>query len=303
MDARRGDTPAAVSAVVTAARLAPDDPFVQRTTGQLAAYYDQNAGRVTLPAAVKGSLDDVRKAMATKDIYARAYREASEAYAEGPSDEPVPYAAPYPAPSAPSSAYYDSYYNRAYYPAPYTDPYAYGYPEYAWWPSGWWWGPSVVIVDRPFLFHHRFDHDRFFHHGFDHRFDGNRFDHHFFDGHRLDGKRFDGHRFDGNRFDTRVGFRGSFGHSAFAGNRFNRAITRSVPLRAGSHFGSRSLTGRSSFAPRSFGGARMGAGHPGLRGGATFRGGMGGAGMRGGMRGGMGGGMRGGARGGVGGHR
>ena len=38
---------------------------------------------IAVPAAVKSSFDDVRKAMAGKDAYARAYKESSEAYAEG----------------------------------------------------------------------------------------------------------------------------------------------------------------------------------------------------------------------------
>jgi hypothetical protein len=301
MDARRGDTPAGISAIVSAARLAPDDPFVQRTTAQLAAYYDRNADGVTLPAAVKSSFDDVRKAMAGKDAYARAYKESSDAYAEGPSPEPVPHAAPYGygAPSAPSSAYYDSYYNRAYYPAPYySDPYyyGYGYSAYPWWPSWWWGGASFVFFDDH---HHHDDHHDGHHDG---HFHGNDFH-----GNNFHGNNFHGDSFHGNQFNgTRVGFRGTVGHSAG----FNAAgVTRSLPMRSSMPFGTRSLAGRSTFAPSSFG-PRSGFAPSNFRGGTPFRGspgfrgGMGSPGMGGGMRGGGmggGGGMHGG--GGGGGHR
>jgi hypothetical protein len=309
MDARRGDTAGGISAIVSAARLAPDDPFVQRTAGQLAAYYDRNADRVTLPAAVKSSFDDVRKAMAGKDAYARAYKESSDAYAEGPSTEPVPYAAPYGygAPSAPSSSYYDSYYNRAYYPAPYySDPYfyGYGYPYYPWWPSWWWGGASFVFFND----HHHHDHDH--HDG--HFHDGHFHDGHFhgndFHGNNFHGNNFHGNNFHGNQFNgTRVGFRGSVGHAPG----FNSGTMRTVPLRASAPLGSRGLAGRSSFAPSSFG-SRSAFAPSGFRGGTSFRGspgfrggttgaGMRGGGIGGGMRGGMGGGMHGG--GGGGGHR
>ena len=108
MDARRGDTSTAMADIVTAAHLAPDDPFVLRTTGQVAAYYDRNADRVNVPAGVKTAFDDVRKAAAAKDAYTRAYREASDAYAQNQDSGRGPSAAPYPTP-APSNAYYDSY--------------------------------------------------------------------------------------------------------------------------------------------------------------------------------------------------
>jgi hypothetical protein len=269
MDARRGNTVDALNDAVIAARLAPDDAFVQRTAGQLIAYYDRNAQRIEAPAPLKAALDDVRKSLSGKDAYARAYRDASEAYADVPETGPAPDAAPLPFPrSSPSAAYASAYYGGGYY-APYTDPFACAYPSYAWWPSWWWWGPSVVIVNRPF-FHHRFDHDRFFGHGF------NR------DGFR---GRFD--RFD--RFDFG---RTTFPRSRFDGG-FNRGLVNrnALPLRANGFRGQSSF--RPSFGsvgrPNAFGAPSRGAAMPmrGMSGGRTFGGASG---MSGGRSGGGGGG-------------
>lgn len=309
MDARRGDTSTAMADIVTAAHLAPDDPFVLRTTGQVAAYYDRNADRVDVAAGVKTAFEDVRKAAAVKDAYVRAYREASDAYAQNPDSGRAPSVAPYPTP-APSNAYYDSYYNGGYYGGyAYPDPYCYGYayPGYAYWPSTWWWGSSVVFFAD---FHHHHDDHHDGHH------DGHHDDHH--DGHH-DGDHSHGSSFDHNH--SASAFRGNSA-SSFHGNSassFRGNASSFARTSAGSGFrgvqrgfnsglsAGRGFAGSPSFA-RSTPASRLGVGRPSMGGGGlAFRGsGMSGGGRSfggggGGMHAGGGGGMHGG--GGGGGHR
>ena len=48
VDARRGQMPEAISAIVLAGQFAPENAFVQRTAGELAAWYDLKAEKSTL---------------------------------------------------------------------------------------------------------------------------------------------------------------------------------------------------------------------------------------------------------------
>lgn len=322
MDARRGDTSTAMADIVTAAHLAPDDPFVLRTTGQVAAYYDRNAERVNVQAGVKTAFDDVRKAAAAKDAYTRAYREASDAYAQPNQQDsgPAPSAAPYPTP-APSNAYYDSYYNRGGYydggyvaPYAYPDPYSYGYayPGYAWWPSSWWWGSSVVFFNDSH--HHHDDHHDGHHDGHDGHHDGNHshggsFDHNHSDSFHGNSAAFHGNSASSFRGNSASSFHGNSA-SSFHGNASSFARTAT----GGSSFRGvqRGFSGSPGMSGRSFSGgnssfstpaSRLGMARSSPGGGSSFRGGGSMSGGRsfsggGGMHGGGGGGMHGGGGGG-----
>jgi hypothetical protein len=280
MDARKGDTTAALQGILIANRQAGDDPFVQRTAAQLLAYYDYKADRTRIDGAVRTALEQMRNDLRGKTEYAQAYERASDAYAHEPAAAPSePAASNYRPPSdpygnsAPSPAVYNNYTYNTYTPdGPYTDPYAYDYGSYPWWPS--WWGPSLVVIDRPFFFHHRFDHD--FHHGFDHDhfFNHDRFGHsdsfhndRFGFGSHFNFNRGDSiHRFDGSRLGVQRSF------SAPAQQFRSAPSQRFAPSRMGA------MPSRGSAMPQrgGFGGGRMG----GVSGGGGRMGGGGGGGRR-----------------------
>jgi hypothetical protein len=173
MDARRNNTPAALKDIVTAARLLPDDPFVERTAAQIIAYYEVYADQNKIDAGLRDSVDQTQKSLGAKPAFAQAFQQAKLAYTRATArltpTEPDPILPAEPYPAAPTIVYNNTYTS---YTDSYPDPYAYdAYAPYPWLPSAWWWDPGIVVVDGRFI-HDRFDHrfgDR------DHRFDG-RFD-------------------------------------------------------------------------------------------------------------------------------
>src|SRR5258708_35463391 len=85
MEARKGDTTAALEGILIANRQAGDDPFVQRTAAQLLAYYDYKADRTRIDGAVRTSLEQMRNDLRGKTEYAQAYERASDFYAHTPA--------------------------------------------------------------------------------------------------------------------------------------------------------------------------------------------------------------------------
>lgn len=83
-EAKRGSMPDALADIGIAARKAPDDPFIQRTTGELLAWYDNAAPRPTLAAGVASDLEAARRDLASRPTYAEAYGKASEFYKNPP---------------------------------------------------------------------------------------------------------------------------------------------------------------------------------------------------------------------------
>ncbi len=180
VDARRGDMPAALSAITLAAQNAPSSLFVQRTAGELLAWYDLKADKSTLPEATQQGMANVRAALDKTPAFSSAYETAKSAYqnqASTPSTQPPPaevapppqpgpysYAEPYPPP--PPDYVPDAY-------ADYYSDWGPGWVEpYPWW----WWEPvgifggvgfvpfaSVFVFDGGHHHHHHFDH---FDHGF-----------------------------------------------------------------------------------------------------------------------------------------
>jgi hypothetical protein len=185
VDARRGQMPEAISAIVLAGQFAPDNPFVQRTAGELSAWYDLKADKSTLPDATKDAMSKIRLQLKSSTAFTEAYNTASKAYQSAnsstqSSQSPAGSAAP---PAQPQSDYAgpDNQYAP---PADYYPDYAnpgYGYyyasgpgwvappPWWWWWPVGFWGGCSffpfapVVVFSHGFFFHFHF-HDGFFVH-------------------------------------------------------------------------------------------------------------------------------------------
>jgi hypothetical protein len=197
VNAKRGLMPEALSEIVQAATLSPDQPFVQRTAGELLAWYDRNFLNLKIADSTKVSLDSTRNALASRAPFAQAYEEAKKALAEEaaaaagktvtPAGMPVAPAAPAPAtqPAAsnvPTSGAPDAgtvqgggtystvnnnNYSSSSYPQDYgSQDYAGYYPGYYGWTPGWWY-PSCGFFGvgvSPFGFtifdgHHHHDHD------------------------------------------------------------------------------------------------------------------------------------------------
>ncbi len=80
VDARRAQMPEAISAVDLAGQFAPDDKFVQRTVGELVAWYDLKADKNTIPDSTKEGLARVRSVLETRPAFSEAYSTAQKAY-------------------------------------------------------------------------------------------------------------------------------------------------------------------------------------------------------------------------------
>lgn len=175
MSAKRDQNDLAIKDVAMAVRLTPGDPFVLRTAGQLAAWYDK-ADKASLPEDAQVSMGLIKTQMAGNPAYAEAYGRASDTYRElaaapnatQPTETTPPastytYPAPDNAPNPDVSTYTytppPGSYTAAggYYSSPsyyYPDPYVSSPYYQSWWPGPVWggafWWPtfsSVVIVD------------------------------------------------------------------------------------------------------------------------------------------------------------
>jgi|GEM_PF-3925181 len=79
-EAQRGNMPVALANIVLAAENTPDNPFVQQTTGQLFAWYDNYTDLPDLPDAIKTSLVNLKKSFALSPAYTDAYQQAAQIY-------------------------------------------------------------------------------------------------------------------------------------------------------------------------------------------------------------------------------
>src|SRR3954452_20200899 len=84
---RRGDTNAALGQIATAVKLNRDDVFVQRTAGQLLAWYDAHPDAPKPPEAITHDLTPLRAAMANRPAFDTAYRDAREEYRVAEADD------------------------------------------------------------------------------------------------------------------------------------------------------------------------------------------------------------------------
>jgi hypothetical protein len=185
VNARRGQMPDAISAVVLAGQFAPDNAFVQRTAGELAAWYDLKADKSTLSDSTKDAMTKVRIILKNRPTFADAYNTATKAYQSQGNTTPAAPAPSSAAPGAPTTqpqSYADQPQNYAQ-PLSYdygtgSPPYPYYsdyYPDYgyynAWgpgWvaPAAWWWWPVGSFggcAFFPFSTFVVFDHHDHFH--------------------------------------------------------------------------------------------------------------------------------------------
>jgi hypothetical protein len=174
--ATRGDTTQALSDIEQAVKSLPDDAFVQRTAGQLVAWYDTIADQSKLSEVVKQSVEKLRHKLTGKRAYDDAYHAARSAYEEqtnaaetGPASAEVTPASPVPAYGGDTYNYNYDYSNGGYAYPGYVDygvyPYYSPYPNYygGYYTNGFWCpGPFSTVIVPPFggdfFFRHRFFH-------------------------------------------------------------------------------------------------------------------------------------------------
>jgi hypothetical protein len=85
----------ALTDISIAAKRAPDDPFIQRTSGHLLAWYDNNPRPPGLPSTVRFALQAMHETFDDKRVFADAYNDAADYYhdrqvamARGPTTGP-----------------------------------------------------------------------------------------------------------------------------------------------------------------------------------------------------------------------
>ena len=206
VEARRGNMAEAISAINLAGQFAPTAPLVERTAGEIMAWYDIKADKATLSENAHRGLATIRGLLEKRPEFADAYETAKKAYQAQTKtpEQPVPSETVSPTESFSD----DSYASDA------------GWVEPTPW---WWWQPvgffagssfvpltTVVVFNRDFRHRNRFFNDR---------------KERFFD---RDKK---GRFFDASGFRARRDGRGSekfFGLSAIRRESFGKAIVRTA---------------------------------------------------------------------------
>jgi hypothetical protein len=156
VEARRGNMAEAISAINLAGQFAPTAPLVERTAGEIMAWYDIKADKATLSENAHRGLATIRQLLEKRPEFADAYETAKKAYqaqARTP-EQPVPSQTVSPTESFSD----DSYASDA------------GWVEPTPW---WWWQPvgffagsnfvpltTVIVFNRDFRHRNRFFNDR-----------------------------------------------------------------------------------------------------------------------------------------------
>ena len=84
-EAKRGNMVDALTDIALAARKLPEDPFVQRTSGELLAWYDNAPRKPQLSASLQSDLQAARQNMAASGAFTDAYDKASNFYKNPPT--------------------------------------------------------------------------------------------------------------------------------------------------------------------------------------------------------------------------
>ena len=105
VNARQTDMPGAISAITLAAQSAPEHPFVQRTAGEVLAWYDAKGAQAYMSEDCRTGIAKTRALMTNRPAFTDAYNAARRAYAEQtnaakPSEnsQPTPHRMPVPLP-------------------------------------------------------------------------------------------------------------------------------------------------------------------------------------------------------------
>src|SRR6476660_209557 len=169
VEARRGNMAEAISAINLAGQFAPDNALVERTAGEIVAWYDVKADKATLSQNAERGLATIRSLLEKRPEFANAYETAKKAYKAQASvpelpeqSQGQPTGLQTMSPTESISYYPDYYYASG---AGWVEP----MPWWWWQPVGFFGGfdffpftTVVVFNHRNFFFKH---HDHFFHHG------------------------------------------------------------------------------------------------------------------------------------------
>jgi hypothetical protein len=192
VEARRGNMAEAISAINLAGQFAPTSPLVERTAGEIMAWYDIKADKTTLSENAQRGLATIRQLLDKYPDFADAYETAKKAYQAQAKAPEQP--AESQAVSPPESFSDDSYASDADWVEP--------TPWWWWQPVGFFAGSSFVPLTTVIVFNRDFRHrHRFFNDGRKRFFDSDK----------------KGRFFAGSKFDARRGGRDSgkfFGLSA-----------------------------------------------------------------------------------------
>ncbi len=157
VEARRGNMAEAISAINLAGQFAPTTPLVERTAGEIMAWYDVKADKATLSENAQRGLATIRQLLEKYPEFANAYETAKKAYRAQASapEQPVESQTASPTESIDSySDYYDA-----------SDAGWVGRSAW-WWPIGSFAGynfvplTTVVVFNRDFRHRNRFFNDR-----------------------------------------------------------------------------------------------------------------------------------------------
>ena len=169
VEARRGNMAEAISAINLAGQFAPDNALVERTAGEIVAWYDVKADKATLSQNAERGLATVRSLLEKRPEFANAYETAKKAYKAQASvpelperSQGQPTGLQTMSPTESISYYPDYYYASG---AGWVEP----MPWWWWQPVGFFGGFDFFPFTTVVVFNHRDfffkDHDHFFHHG------------------------------------------------------------------------------------------------------------------------------------------
>jgi hypothetical protein len=199
VEARRGNMAEAISAINLAGQFAPDNPLVQRTAGEILAWYDVKADKATISKSAQDGLATIRGLLEKSPEFANAYKTAKNAYAAPASapEQAQPEEQAQPQAAQPQAAQPQAQSTGLQTVSPTTT--VSSYPDYFYdWGPGWvepvpwwWWQPvgsfagfNFVPFSTVIVFNHRKffrDHDDHFDRDFDRGrsgrfFNGSEFD-------------------------------------------------------------------------------------------------------------------------------
>ena len=159
VEARRGNMAEAISAINLAGQFAPTTPLVERTAGEIMAWYDIKADKATLSENAHRGLATIRGLLEKRPEFANAYETAKKAYQAQASAPEQPVQSQAVSPTESVNSYSD-----------------YSYASDAGWvePTPWWWWQpvgffagsnfvpltTVVVFNRDFRHRNRFVNDR-----------------------------------------------------------------------------------------------------------------------------------------------
>ena len=159
VEARRDNMPEAISAINLAGQFAPTAPLVERTAGEIMAWYDIKADKATLSENAQRGLATIRQLLEKYPEFADAYESAKKAYRAQATAPEQPVESETGSPPESFNSYSDDSYASD---ADWVEP----RPWWWWQPVGFFAGSSfvplttVVVFNRDFKHRNRFFNDR-----------------------------------------------------------------------------------------------------------------------------------------------